>query len=186
MRKIIFTCIAAFCIFAVGCININKRAEKDTETVKGSNYNGPNEELYDSISTEMGRVFGGLWSSELNQLKQYNPEYVSKIDKKEFIKGLELAFSLDTANYGYDQGVAWGMQINAQLQHYAALGVELDRKLILKAFKKTFMIESDSIDNSYGEDYQKLNELIGRIVSSNASTQEAAAPVAEADTAAVW
>ncbi len=80
------------------------------------------------------------------------------MDKAAFIRGLQTAVMVDTADVSYLQGLSMGTRFAQQFNYfYQQLGVDVDRNEFMAEFKKAFM--ADSVGDTM-MDQQLLNNLM--------------------------
>lgn len=93
----------------------------------------------DSISELFGVVVGSQFAQEINHMPEMN--------KDAFLRGISTAVLADTSDVSYLQGLAQGARIAQQFQYfYSEMGVDIDRDLFLKNFKRAILADSVSGD----------------------------------------
>lgn len=105
----------------------------------------------DSISDLFGVVVGGQFAQEISRM----PE----MDKDAFLRGISTAVLADTSDVSYLQGLAQGSRLAQQFQYfYKEMGVDIDRDLFLKQFKKAIL--ADSVSGDVMMQQTVLNQLM--------------------------
>lgn len=105
----------------------------------------------DSISDLFGVVVGGQFAQEISRM----PE----MDKDAFLRGISTAVLADTSDVSYLQGLAQGSRLAQQFQYfYKEMGVDIDRDLFLKQFKKAIL--ADSVSGDVMMQQTALNQLM--------------------------
>lgn len=130
MKKVLTAVFASALVLAASC---NSKENND----KG-NYNQEETALGDSLSTAFGHMQG---AQALSNFKRYEPMMTEQqrkdFKKEEFIKGLELVLTTDTANLAFLNGVQQGLQMYGIFMD-KNLGVPVDAKKIVAAFAEVY------------------------------------------------
>lgn len=105
----------------------------------------------DSISELFGVVVGNQFAQEINHMPEMN--------KDAFLRGISTAVLADTSDVSYLQGLAQGARIAQQFQYfYSEMGVDIDRDLFLKNFKRAIL--ADSVSGDVMMQQTQLNQLM--------------------------
>lgn len=150
MKKLFL--IAACTAIMTGNVSCSK-SDADTKEFKAP------KEMSDSISAYYGSVTGMQINHELNEMSTYQD---MEIPKKDVLKGIQFAF----ANAD-NKAILIGMSIGStlllrDLQQMESQGIEIDRILFLKHFRKAF--EADTFDyEQLGLDTQRINSIMSEV-----------------------
>ncbi len=140
MNKFILACGVGAMLMSVTACNKSQAASSEDAA------------LNDSVSVLFGKVVG----SQFNE--NFTREADPKMDKAAFIRGLQTAVMVDTADVSYLQGLSMGTRFAQQFNYfYQQLGVDVDRNEFMAEFKKAFM--ADSVGDTM-MDQQLLNNLM--------------------------
>lgn len=101
----------------------------------------------DSVCALYGSMAGGYIGSELNT---YAQETGSGYDKKEFMRGMAAAVAGDDSE-AYAAGISSGLRVLQDLRNMQAMGVQIDRKLVLEAIRKAMFADSINISNVHSD-----------------------------------
>ncbi|WP_289159323.1 FKBP-type peptidyl-prolyl cis-trans isomerase [uncultured Muribaculum sp.] len=114
--------VGAMLLSTTACGNSNATSEAD----RAAN---------DSISELFGVVVGSQFAQEINHMPEMN--------KDAFLRGISTAVLADTSDVSYLQGLSQGARIAQQFQYfYNEMGVDIDRDLFLKHFKKAILADT--------------------------------------------
>lgn len=143
MKKIFTAVVASALVLASSC------GSKGSENAASSS---EDKALGDTLSMTFGEMQG---AQALNNFKRYEPMMSEKqkkdFKKEEFLKGLELVLTTDTTNLAFLNGVQQGLQMYGIMMD-KNLGVPVDAKLIVNAFREVY--SNDSISQ---EEIAKIN-----------------------------
>ncbi len=105
----------------------------------------------DSISELFGSVVGNQFAQEINRMPEMN--------KEAFLRGISTAVLADTSDMSYVQGLSQGARLAQQFQYfYSEMGVDIDRNLFLKQFKKAIL--ADSVSGNIMVEQTLLNQMM--------------------------
>lgn len=128
------------------------------ESAKG-NYTKEEIALGDSVSIAFGEAQGADALSQIQRMLPMMPADKQKaFSKDEFLKGVELVMTVDTANVAFLFGIQQGLRMQGILM--ADLGVPVDAKDIVAAFSK--VLKSDTIDQAKLAIYQMNMQNLGQ------------------------
>lgn len=154
MKKVLTAVFASALVLASSC----------GKTGNNSNGNFSQEEkaLGDSLSLTFGQMQGAQALSNFERVKpMMNEQQLANFKKEEFLKGLELVLSTDTANLAFLNGVQQGLQMYGIFMD-KSLGVPVDAKSIMAGFSEVY--NRDSIDQvisaKYNVEFQGIMEKI--------------------------
>lgn len=170
-------------IFALAAVMVSSCSDEGTN--KG-NYTKEEAALGDSLSTAFGKMQGAQAYNNLERVKpMMSPEQLKNFKKEEFIKGLELVLSTDTANLAYLNGIQQGLQMYGIMMD-KGLGVPVDPKLIIEAFSGVY--NSDSTTQTtyakYSAEFQDVYGRVQELAAKKAETEALASPEAKENIAA--
>ena len=108
-----------------------------TSCSKKSGVSAEDKAFDDSLACAWGQMVG----YQANQMAGSNP--TQKLDKEAYIRGIQAAMLVDTADQSYLQGLEMGSRL-ARQRYYAMkeLDVNVDAELWMKNFRKNFMADS--------------------------------------------
>lgn len=129
MKKLIYGAVIALLIGASSCGKSEGNADNAKFFTKAAT---------DSLLTSFGDLVGTNANADISQKMERD----STISKDLYLKGLQAAFATDTTD-AYMNGYILGMRMMQQIKEYHRLGLDVDSRLVLKAFKNSFL--SDSI-----------------------------------------
>lgn len=173
MKKIFLACTlaAGLMIGAASCGSNNGSAKSDN-----------------AVNDSIGTLFGQAMGSEIcNQYAQYlatMPDSLkNKINKDDFMRGVEAAMALDTANQGYMMGFSIGYNALNMATRMNASDNQMNIAAFLKAFKETFMNDSIAPDQvaQYQQSYQTLMQRLQEAQMKKAQEAKAKSPEAIAN-----
>lgn len=145
MKKFVLLACAALMILGTSCS-------------KGHSLDKNTKELCDSISLYSGSTVGTyVLSDYLNYIKMSDTE----ISKDDIMKGIQLAFA-NADSEGYIVGLQIGVQLLNQMNRYSEEGIDIDRNLMLKGFRKSF--EADTVNmEGLAFDTGRMNALMDQV-----------------------
>lgn len=132
MKKLIYGAAIALLIGAASCGKSEGTADSAKFFTKTAT---------DSLLTTFGDLVGTSTNAQLAQEMARD----STISKNTYMKGVQAAFAADTTD-AYMNGYILGLRMQQQLKIYHRMGLDVDARLVLNAFKKAFM--SDSVASS--------------------------------------
>lgn len=128
------------------------------DSAKG-NYTKEEIALGDSVSTAFGEAQGADALTQIQRMLPMMPADKQKaFSKDEFLKGVELIMTADTANVAFLFGIQQGLRMQGILM--ADLGVPVDAKEIVASFAK--VLKSDTIDQAQLAMYQMNMQNLGQ------------------------
>lgn len=143
MKKVL-TAVFASALVLASC------GKTDNNSNNG-NFSQEEKALGDSLSLTFGQMQGAQALSNFERMKpMMNEQQLANFKKDEFIKGLELVLSTDTANLAFLNGVQQGLQMYGIFMD-RNLGVPVDAKAIIKGFADVY--NTDSIDQAASAKY---------------------------------
>lgn len=164
MKKVLTAIFASALVLAASCSG-DKNAN--------SNYSTEEKATGDSLSTAFGHMQG---AQALNNFKRYESmmteQQLKDFKKEEFLKGLELVLTTDTANLAYLNGIQQGLQMYGIFMD-KNLGVPVDAKAIVAAFSEVY--NTDSITPEMSLKYNSEFEAILNNVQARAEAKAEAA-----------
>lgn len=177
MKKVFIAIFALAAVVVTSCNN-EKKTEGDFTKVESA--------LGDSLATSFGKMQG---AQALNNYKRYEqmmtPEQQKNFKKEEFLKGLELVLTTDTANIAYLNGIQQGLQMYGIFMD-KGLGVPVDAKVIIKAFTEVYNRDTlDQITTSkYNNEFQDVFAKVQELASKKAEAEAKETPEAKENIAA--
>lgn len=132
MKKLIYGAAVALLIGAASC-------GKSDGSADGAKFFSKT--ATDSLLTSFGELVGSSSNSQIAQEIARD----STISKETYLKGLQAAFAADTTD-SYMNGYILGLRMMQQLKTYHRMGVDVDSRQVLKAFKEAFL--SDSVPST--------------------------------------
>lgn len=147
---------------------------------KSSSESAQDKAFDDSLTAAWGYMAGG----QAAQMVAANPE--SLPDRDAFLRGMQTALSIDTADASYLQGLAMGVRM-AQQRTYAMkeLGVNISPEVWMKQFKKAFLCDTVPDDTREAAiQFQMLAQRAETRMQERKDAELEKAPEAVANTAA--
>lgn len=129
-------------------------------------YTEADTQLADSLATAFGNLLGAQERMQIDQAlnNPMTPQWQRDLfENAEYLKGLELVLSVDTADIAYIRGLYTGINIYNYMTGIAKdTNTPMDPALWLKAFKETFLKDSISpIENGrYEQATQNMRTVI--------------------------
>ena len=143
MKKISILAVAAFMV-ASSFMSCNGSSNSDLKTST------------DSLSAMFGEMYGYGVSGEL----EHGPDS-ARLDKAQFIKGMELVLNADTSDVSYVMGIGLGNQLVNMFRNIKQTQkVEFDVQIVLNEFKKAFLADSAKDPQAI---QMKVMELMQRV-----------------------
>lgn len=131
-------------------------------------------EVSDSINTYLGMYAGMDLGSSLSMAEDSG----IKINRPEFLKGLQLVIAHDHSN-AYLNGAQSGLDLAMMLDHFSEAGVEINRDAVLEGINK--YVTADSIDmtemHKVQVTYEKLINRLENTVNNRLRMREGLEPV---------
>lgn len=122
----------------------------------------------DSIAQYYGRYVGNFI---LNDYSNFAPESRQEATKDDIVKGIQYILGANDSR-GFSMGMQIGMQLQNELTQFKSQGINLDKDMVMRYFKNTFM--ADSIDR---DQMQAVSDVFQRLMQQ---TQELSAKREEA------
>lgn len=175
MKKIFLAVAAAAMVCATSCSD--KKAE-----AKGD-YTQEEAALGDSLCITFGQMQAAQAYSNYKRMEGYMSEQQkASFKKEEFMKGLELVLTTDTANLAYLNGIQQGLQMYGIFMD-KNLGVPVDARTIIKAFNEVYM--ADSVDSFvYSAKFQEVMGKVSEIAEAKEEARIKESPEAKENLAA--
>lgn len=167
MKKFILGACAVVALLASSC---SKGADKEEGFVA-------DKAISDSVCSFVGQSTGGF---VLNEYLRLSPEHQSAQTKKDILKGIQMVLA-NVDNDGMLMGLQIGGQIANQLSRIEAAGVQVDRQLFLREFRKAF--ENDTLDMAAIHEASNNVQRLMMQVEEQRNAAEAAATAAEEEAA---
>lgn len=165
MKKVLSAVCATALLLASAC-----SSDKKTDN---SNFSAEEIALGDSLTISFGHMQAAQSAMQFNRYKMMMTEdQIKNFDKKQFIKGLELILSTDTANIAFLNGVQQGLQMYGIFMD-KNLGVPVDAKQLIKAFADVY--NTDSISQEQAMTFSADFDAILTKVRANAEAKAEAA-----------
>ncbi|MDE6317488.1 MAG: FKBP-type peptidyl-prolyl cis-trans isomerase [Muribaculaceae bacterium] len=166
MKKVLTAIFASAMVLAASC-----SGDKNNND---ANYSAEEKAAGDSLSTAFGHMQGAQALSNYKRIEPMMTEQQRNDFKKdEFIKGLELVLTTDTANLAYLNGIQQGLQMYGIFMD-KNLGVPVDAKAIVAAFAEVY--NTDSLTTEMSVKYQsEFEEILGNIQARAEAKAEAEA-----------
>ena len=153
MKKVLTAIFASAMVLAASC-----SGEKGAD----ANYSSEEKAAGDSLATAFGHMQGAQALNNFKRVESMMTEQqLQDFKKDEFIKGLELVLTTDTANLAFLNGVQQGLQMYGIFMD-KNLGVPVDAKAIVAAFAEVY--NSDSLTTEKSVVYQsEFEDILGKI-----------------------
>ncbi len=178
MKKVFTAVLASALVLAASC-------DSKENTAKG-NFNQEETALGDSLATAFGHMQG---AQALSNFKRYESMMTEQqrndFKKAEFVKGLELVLSTDTANLAFLNGVQQGLQMYGIFMD-KNLGVPVDAKSIVAAFSEAY--NCDTITQAdivkYSSEFEAVMNSVRAKADAKAEAEARETPEAKENIAA--
>lgn len=122
-----------------------------------ANVTAEDKALGDSAATIIGQFAAARSVSELQQMKEMQPEMAAKFSKAAYLKGLKEVLDADTADMAYFRGLQMGLQLVSPIIGInQEAGVPLSKDMVYAAFKKVFEQDSVADAGTYFNQYQNI------------------------------
>lgn len=128
MKKLIYGAAVALLIGAASCGKSDGNADSAKFFSKTAT---------DSLLTSFGELVGSTSNFQIAQEIARD----STISKDTYLKGVQAAFAADTTD-AYMNGYILGLRMMQQLKTYHRMGLDVDSRQVLKAFKEAFLTDS--------------------------------------------
>lgn len=128
MKKLIYGAAVALLIGAASC----GKSEGGADSAKFFSKTAT-----DSLLTSFGCLVGNSANMEISQQKERD----STISKEMYLKGMQAGLATDTTDT-YMNGYILGLRMLQQLKVYNQMGLDVDKKQVLDAFRKAFLSDS--------------------------------------------
>jgi len=179
MKKVLTAVFASALVLATSC-------GKTGNSSSTGNYTQEEKTLGDSLSLTFGQMQGAQALSNYERVKPMMTEQQKANFKKEdFLKGLEMVLTTDTANIAFLNGLQQGLQMYGIFMD-KSLGVPVDAKAIVKGFSDVY--NTDSIDQAksakYSVDFQGVMEKVQAKAEAKADAEALETPEAKDNMAA--
>lgn len=136
MKKVLTAVFATALVLAASCDS------KENGNKTAANYSAEETALGDSLSTSFGQMQAAQAQSTFNRYKaMMTPDQLKNFNKDEYLKGLELVLTTDTANIAFLNGVQQGLQMYGIFMD-KNLGVPVDAKKLVAAFAEVYKTDS--------------------------------------------
>lgn len=150
MKKISILAVAAFMV-ASSFMSCNGSSNSDLKTST------------DSLSAMFGEMYGYGVSGEL----EHGPDS-ARLDKAQFIKGMELVLNADTSDVSYVMGIGLGNQLVNMFRNIKQTQkVEFDVQIVLNEFKKAFLADSAKDPQAIQMKVMELMQRVSREAKEN-------------------
>jgi len=128
-------------------------ADKASDTVLS-------QEVCDSMSMYYGQLMGAFFNNSIADSRTFD---TINVDKKEFIKGLQMVLGHE---YSEDMisGMMAGIQIRADLNRFKTQGLDLNSKTIMRLIAKGILADSVGQDKAdqYKREFDKYFEVVNK------------------------
>ena len=150
MKKISILAVASFMV-ASSFMSCNGSSSSDLKTPT------------DSLSAMFGEMYGYGVSGEL----EHSPDS-ARLDKAQFIKGMELVLNADTSDVSYVMGIGLGNQLVNMFRNIKQTQkVEFDTQIVLNEFKKAFLADSAKDPQAIQMKVMELMQRVSREAKEN-------------------
>ena len=150
MKKVLTAVFATALVLAASCDS------KENGNKTAGNYSAEEVALGDSLSTSFGQMQAAQAQSTFNRYKaMMTPDQLKNFNKDEYLKGLELVLTTDTANIAFLNGVQQGLQMYGIFMD-KNLGVPVDAKKLVAAFAEVYKTDSLTQEQILATYRQKL------------------------------
>lgn len=145
MKKIVMS-LAIAAVAAAGFSSCNK----------GGNYAPEDKNFGDSIAVALGEFAGAQQQQQFVRMMQ-DSVMSAKMNKADFLRGMQTVLSADTSDMAYVQGLQFGVQLMQPIMGITTeAGLPVDPDLVVKAFKQVFEQDSLAEPQKYYTAYQTL------------------------------
>lgn len=165
MKKIIIGACAAVAVLASAC----SKGNDATEGFKAD------KALSDSVCAFVGQSTGGYVLADYERFTAGNQ---NEQTKKDIIKGIQMVLA-NSEDDGLLMGIQIGGQIANQLSRIEATGVQVNKTVFMREFRKAFL--SDSLDMAAVHDAGNVVQRLMNQVEEQRAKAEAEAAAAEAE-----
>lgn len=172
MKKVLTAVCATALLFASSCSD---------KKVDNSNFSAEEIALGDSLAITFGQMQAAQSVNQFNRYKAMMTEdQIKNFNKKEFIKGLELVLTTDTANIAFLNGVQQGLQMYGIFMD-KNLGVPVDARQLVKAFADVYNTDSLSQEQSmqFSADFDAVLSKVRAIAEAKAEAAARETPEAK-------
>lgn len=152
MKKVIFALAASAMVLVTSC---------GGEKAPKGDFSPEETQLGDSLALTFGQYQGAQSLAQVNRMLPMMPEHKrTAFNKEEFLKGLELVMTTDSANIAFLFGLQQGLQMHGILD--TDLGVPVDGKAIVASFSKVFNDTAMAQETlaKYEVEFQKISERV--------------------------
>lgn len=125
--------------------------------------------LADSLAITYGEFFGQNLKSQGEQIAM---QFGDKYDEAAYLRGVEAALKLDTADVSYLIGYSSGMQAVFQMFQWAQAGITVDPSLLTKSLMKSVKDSVLSQQQTYVA-YQMINTRVSQALQEKQAAENA-------------
>ncbi len=124
----------------------------------------------DSLAISFGEFFGQNLKSQEQQIQM---QFGDKYNQASYMRGIEAALKLDTADVSYLIGYSSGMQAVFQMYQWAQSGIKVDPALLAKSLKKSMNDSLMSQQQAY-MNFQMINSRVQQKIEEQQRVAKAA------------
>lgn len=148
MKKILFSTMAVAVMAMSSCGSKTANANVSAE----------DKALGDSMAIALGQMAGARQYEQFERIKSNVSEAELKnFNKDEFMRGLELVLTADTANIAFLNGLYEGLQLfNPVVGAERETGIPVDPKVVIKAYREIYMGDTLTHPDQYQLAYRML------------------------------
>lgn len=147
-------------LMAIGAAAMIVGATTSCKEVVGMQVESESKAFADSMAVGFGTFYGQQLK---NQLPQLQAQFGDKFNEEDFVRGVQAALRLDTADLGYMIGYSTGIQAVFQLAQWAQSGVNVDPSKVSRIAIKSMNDTAINPQNAYMQ-FQMLSGRMQDII----------------------
>lgn len=152
-------------LLAIGAAAMMVGSTTSCKEVVGLQVESESKAFADSMAVGFGTFYGQQLK---NQLPQLRSQFGDKFDEQDFMRGVQAALRLDTADLGYMIGYSTGIQAVFQLAQWAQNGINVDPSKVSRIAMKSINDTAINAQSAYMQ-FQMLNGRMQEIMQKRAA-----------------